>query len=522
MHTILKSVTLVVIAASLVYPAASNPALALDFSVRTVVLAAQDGTGDPAPDTGTTFCCFPRSEVERIPKLNNVGATTFMGFLQGVSGSTDEVIYKEDQGLTLVVRDGDPAPGTNAIFSSGIVFNSRDLGFNNSGNVAFNAKLLGEGILNDQGVWKEVSGLSLVARKLDEAPGTSGAQFSGIVTFGDPLISDAGNVAFAAFLDGPFVDATNNSGIWKEAGDLNLLVREGDNAPGVDSAVFGIDPPFTSTFFIGSINKHDRTAFRAYINGPSISSLTDGVWKESPGKGLVLVALEGDAAPGTGGVLFSGFGAPQLNDAGKVAFTGFAPFFSGIWKESSSLHVVVKQGDPAPGFPGASFFSFRNVELNNKGLTAFLVTTTFGPGLSVWTENFFGGPSFVVGLGDTLEVLPGDFRTIGPRHRLPLSLGGFNNLGQVGFRAGFTDFNSGGLFVATPDVDDLLDRLVNGLIGLSLSPGVEKKLLGFLQDPLDLEGFVDATEKWRGHQVEPDDADRLIDAVEQIDGLLNL
>ena len=55
------------------------------------------------------------------------------------------------------------------------------------------------------------------------------------VTFGqlgDPVINNAGQVAFYAVLQGSEVSNANNQGLWiGPAGDLKLLVREGDPAP---------------------------------------------------------------------------------------------------------------------------------------------------------------------------------------------------------------------------------------------------------------------------------------------------
>ncbi len=137
---------------SFAFTAPSKVSMAGEYSFRTVVLSARDGTGDSAPNTGATFCCFPRSDGERIPRLNDVGATAFLGFLHVVSASNDEFVFVENTDLTLIARDGDLAPDTSAFFNSGIAFTPRGLGFNNSGNVAFNARLTGEGIPSDQGI----------------------------------------------------------------------------------------------------------------------------------------------------------------------------------------------------------------------------------------------------------------------------------------------------------------------------------------------------------------------------------
>src|SRR6185369_13910626 len=92
------------------------------------------------------------------------------------------------------------------------------------------------------------------------------------------------------------------------------------------------------------------------------------------GQAVHAIALEGQHAPGTiGDVRFDGFNVPQLNAAGQVVFSagltgegigctykGTVCNFRGIWTGGSgSLALVMRGGDPAPGFPaGVRFASF--------------------------------------------------------------------------------------------------------------------------------------------------------------------
>ena len=90
---------------------------------------------------------------------------------------------------------------------------------------------------NNRGIWSERggSGLALVARSGNEAPGTpEGVLFSRFGTsgikFDIPALNNAGQTAFVGRLTGPGVDVTNNRGIWAEdqQGVLTLIAREGD------------------------------------------------------------------------------------------------------------------------------------------------------------------------------------------------------------------------------------------------------------------------------------------------------
>ena len=83
-----------------------------------------------------------------------------------------------------VALSGDPAPDTGAgiVFDH---FNTAEIVINEAGQVAFRSVLVGPGVNsdNDRGLWSEGSGaLSLVAREGSPAPGTvAGVEFSGML-----------------------------------------------------------------------------------------------------------------------------------------------------------------------------------------------------------------------------------------------------------------------------------------------------------------------------------------------------
>jgi len=414
-----------------------------DATLTTVAL-----TGDTAPGTSDSFTFFG------IPVLNNAGQTAFVGDLDG-SFFTDSGIWSEGggSGLALVTRKGNAAPGTTGTSDNFRGFDDPLL--NNAGQTAFRGTL-NSGFATDSGIWSEGggSGLALVAREGDPAPGTSD-NFIGLI--GTPALNDAGQTAF---LGGINSSNTTNRGIWSEGGGsgLALVAREGiGTAPGTGSN-------FT-TFASPVINDAGQTAFLGGVNSGGPTSR--GIWSEGGGSGLALVARAGNMAPGTSDN-FTVFNSPVLNDAGQTAFlghlnTGNNTTNRGIWSEGggSGLALVARLGDAAPG-TSDSFTFLGTPVLNDVGQTAFLGDLNSGnntTGSGIWAEDPSGVLTLIARQGDLLDVENGpgtDFRTIIDLSFVTITnsgfsntgngdgrASGFNNFGQLAFRANFTDGTSG-------------------------------------------------------------------------------
>lgn len=149
----------------------------------------------------------------------------------GVDSSNSIGIWSEGggSGLKLVVRSGDHAPGTDesTMFAAPL-----PPLFNDDGHTAFRAELQGNGVgeTNDWGIWKETAGdgLDLVVREGEVAPGTeAGVKFR---SFSNLAFNDNGQTAFLGKLVGEGVNSPVDDGLWAEdvLGNLTLIVREGD------------------------------------------------------------------------------------------------------------------------------------------------------------------------------------------------------------------------------------------------------------------------------------------------------
>ncbi len=334
-------------------------------------------TGEPAPGTGpgVVFSTFTTGLNHSImsPRIDEQGRPAFIALLTGpgVDQTNQSGIWTETDGeLQLVVRTGMQAPGT----PPGVVFSgvpSDYLPFPPSfeaGLAAFQGVLTGPGVglTNDDGLWIGAPGsIALVAREGDPAPGMgTGVNFSGSL-FG--TVGDDGHVGLAGSASGVGVTTANNEGVWSNrSGSLELIVREGDPAPGTEPGVafanggIGASPnPFPSVVF----NDSSQLLLRGDLGGPGVDEWSDeALFIEQSGE-LTLYVREGDPAPVPNNgppVTFGGNSVswlliyPEFNDAGHTAFNcrlgGGIPTTTAMFSDrNGSLELVVFPGDPAPG-----------------------------------------------------------------------------------------------------------------------------------------------------------------------------
>jgi PEP-CTERM motif len=358
--------------------------------------------------------------------LNNTGQVAFRGRTSGDGSSIDRGLWLGTQGsFKLIARDGDPAVGAGP----GVVYNSlsnTDVALiNDIGQTAFISHLSGPNVsnLNDVAIWMGgYDSLVMVIRQGDSAPGTGAAFDDPRILSAVPAINDLGQIAFANQLIGAGVNISNDQGIWSGSpGALNLVVRQGDAAPGTDVGVnFGnLKNPV--------LNDTGEIAFRADVG--SGASASTGIWAEDSDT-LGLVALASHHAPGTDpGVVFQGFSGGMLfNAAGQIAFGGS---LTGTGVDDS----------------------------NSNG---------------IWATDDAGELSLVVREADTIDVNNDpsidDIRTISTISSLVDSgedgrLQAFNDAGQLAIRLSFTDSSSGIFVFTTNPIEGDLDG--DGFVGIA-------------------------------------------------------
>jgi hypothetical protein len=123
-----------------------------------------------------------------------------------------------------------------------------------------------------------------------------------------------------------------------------------------------------------------------------------GVWFDDAGSGLSLVARSGQRPPGTAPNVRYRFVDGVLNDQGQIALGGVmtgpgvdALNETAIWSNrGGSMALVARAGQFAAGIPGGfRYYGFRNLQLNNSGRIAFtgdLTDSTSISGYAIFTD----------------------------------------------------------------------------------------------------------------------------------------
>ncbi len=232
---------------------------------------------------------------------------------------------------------------------------------NADGQVAFSVSFINNGVFeaDNRGIWVENSGVfRLVARSGDTAPSTeTGSVYNNIF---NPLINDAGQVAFLSSLSGPGIDFTNDFGIWSEGtGTSSLVAREGDAIPGsaTNETYFRLET-------VPSFGLSGQTSFVGRLFDPVLGQANiNGLWLEEAGA-VTQLARAGDTVSGRGiDYTFTGFSTPRINSSGQLAFYALAgsiqnaPASESIWfANHGSLTPIAVVGDQAPGTSAGTVF----------------------------------------------------------------------------------------------------------------------------------------------------------------------
>ncbi|HVU86542.1 MAG TPA: PEP-CTERM sorting domain-containing protein [Pirellulales bacterium] len=402
------------------------------------------------------------------------------------------------------------APGVQYSQSTVSSFGSPYL--NDAGHVAYmtSMTLVGTALLAG-----DPSAPQVVAQLGQQAPGVGpGITFAPQATFGSqpitfsPVAFGANDqVTFTAGLQGPGVNFAFG-GIWSGTpGNINLVARIGDQAPGMASGVTLQSQTFGTPFANIDANGAGQVVFASDAVNQSLSSTGSGLWTGTAGH-VSLVAAGGAQAPGMpNGTNFSldafsnyptnsALIGPLVNAQGQVAFSAYVdkpgspiPMHSGggIWAGlPGHLNLIAQIGQQAPVAPlsNLTFMSFSpnlptpypTLAMNDAGQVAFTATLSDNS-TGIFGTDRAGQLREIVRPGDTIQVAPGDFRTV-----LGISfLGGSGNAdgrpdglsdnGQVAFWAVYSGGGSG-IFVsnalAVPEPSSLL-LVATGALGLLIA-----------------------------------------------------
>jgi hypothetical protein len=390
--------------------------------------------------------------------LNDAGDIAVGMFATQSSG----VWIGNDQSLTLLAAQGSAAPGAENTAPFGTLGDAR-VTLNPKGDVAFYANLNaapyttinstnysdGLWILNRSGPVASV----LAGRSAPEIGPQ--AQLFGFRTFTQPPLNRNAEVALdASYRVAPAASSVVPSTWLASADGLELRAFYGQSLPEIG--------PFAKLSFTtpAGISTSGSIVARLTISNDGTSTSTAVL----DAHGIDFAARLGQPAPGTNGRVFrETFYDPTINSRGEVAFYGNAflegtsDFKTGIWEgPADDLKLIVLQGMPAPGTNAAFGNFYRDTPAINRfgqvAMPALLVEGSTGTS-SLWATDIDGSLVMIGRVGGTLEVSPGDVRTISSLSMLTKhgdddgKPRGLNDLGQIAFGASFNDGTSG-IFVS--------------------------------------------------------------------------
>jgi hypothetical protein len=355
------------------------------------VLVAREG--DPAPGTAGavygplvgSFGGFPGTVDTQHTAIDRNGNVLFVTYLTGgdtTASNGGAVFAGPIASPGMLLRLGDTMlPGVIASGIGGIMQTDND------GRVLIDVTLAGAGVTtaNNWSLWHHVPGVgrTMLLREGDPAPGTAGATFNNDSnTWGagiSPLgLTRDGKFLFTADLaNGDVQPGWNDRAVYLGSTSAApiLISRMGDPAPGTDGTLYGYNP------FNSSVNAAGRIVLQAVIAGGTVVEENDsGYWTAAaPGSPLVLVAREGDPAPGTAGATFDSMVGltSAFNDLGQIVFVAnliggdVIPDFNNrsvyAWDPGKGLFLLGRGGESVPVSPDYSVtpWSFAFLQNNN-------------------------------------------------------------------------------------------------------------------------------------------------------------
>ncbi|QDT68807.1 hypothetical protein MalM25_17320 [Planctomycetes bacterium MalM25] len=243
-----------------------------------------------------------------------------------------------------------------------------------------------------------------------------GGVLDSFAVLGSPVINQQGRTAFFATLNGgDVIEGADDNGIWAQDtnGDLQLVVRAGDDAPGVSDG-----SKFSLLSSRPALSDDGRLTFQSTLAGSAITqSNASGIWSEDASGDIQLVARAGESAPGTPADFAAITEAPSVNSQAQIAFiaglsgTGVAAENNyGLWSNRNGVvTLIAREGDPAPGLDGETFAELSNSlpVLGDGGELAFRALLA-GDGVgttnnaSLWKDSG-AGPLLLAREGDEAE-----------------------------------------------------------------------------------------------------------------------
>jgi hypothetical protein len=441
------------------------PSGATAAPIQTLVLEGDAVPGAP----GETFESF--REVQ-------IGQTGRVAFAATDTARRGAYAVDDSGALVTLARIGDAVPDLPGE-TSGFVYGPFALA---SGRVAFGSDLsAGTAIL----VWDPVTGTAVAARAGDEVEGTGGANVFQLTHGGG--FTPSGPVFSGVLVGGDATADSDEVALRPGAGGPSVLLREGEPAPGVPGlavmfpgvvapddrserllasslfTAYRIDEtgsfellydfsPTTSEFAefnSGPAFSWERLGFGARLSSEPASS-DEGVWIIDGDSPLTRAVSEGDGV-----------------DSGRFAFEADTTGPGAEARSSILLHdpsgglaLVARSGEAVPGLLDHVFAGALGAPRMNAGgdlvFWAAIEPSGGAPAQAIFVLRAGGALELLVREGQTLEIAPGDVRTVSQLTPPPLCIPPcdariLSDDGRLVFRADFMDETSGVFLAVLPE-----------------------------------------------------------------------
>jgi MYXO-CTERM domain-containing protein len=375
-----------------------------------------NAVGGTASGLGFSVLMSSNGTILASSQLNGTGAVANSNNTAFWTGPYNNMQMVAQRGLTPAA-----APGTaGAAFASNLNLTSSKV--NTAGQTLFNSTLTGgdtisgswstSNLTNDSGIWfGGPSGLSLLAREGDTAPGTGGAIFGDVTNIANHSINGAGKAAFVLGLRNATgapggVTSSNAAAWWTNAtGSLSLVARASDPVPGLTGVSYAANAAFAG-HTPQDFNNNNRLIYNASFGAGATSGVdSEAIMTWTPAGGSSVLYRTGSPVPGALGAAgatwktFNGTNmAGRLNNLDMLAFAsqiqGGGSTTSNdemIWvgPVGGTPQIIAREGDPVPNLPGVNLggamINASGLIFNNLNEAAFTNTMSDGTvGLFVW------------------------------------------------------------------------------------------------------------------------------------------
>lgn len=420
------------------------------------VLATEDGPAAGVP--GQNYDSFNTGENQLT--IGPSGAVLFSGDVDSPNANDSCLWFGTPGNVQLIGREDGPTPDLAGEFFGSSPFSGSDSRLNAADKTVFRATR--KIAATSSGIWAGAPASPAAAALTGTTAPDVSANYGQI---SKNCLSQTGRIAFYASL----VSSADKAVFAGMPGSLQKVFRFGEACQGIPGAVYGggATDGITMEYF-----NNDTLTYSMRISGAAINSANDAAVWAGPSASPQLIMQDGAPLPSAlGGGNIDSINNHNINALGnflvlarKLGSSSYILWWSETVSGPDNWIEVARVGAPLTGLGVdlSTLFTTLAISLSDNGDVIFYgivsgtgVTTANDLMLMRWSPSSQTVGS-IVREGDSIEVAPGDFRTVtgfefsggnGPSASMSC---GVNGTGQVALSITFSD-NTKGVIIANPD-----------------------------------------------------------------------